>query len=513
MPSVSLAAAEAPLVQALDLGTSSLRAMLFDRRGRGIPESEEQLPYTLRTTPEGGAEFDAPPLFDLLVRCVDGSVERAGSRAADIAAVGWTCFWHSLLGLDPRGEPATPLFYWADTRAAAAAAELRRELDGRAVLARTGCRLHVSYWPAKLRWLARSRPEATARVARWVSFAEYAATRLLGAVNAGATYSMASGTGLLDVHRLTWDDEMLAALDLTPARLSPLIDADDAATLAPEFAGRWPALASIPWFPALGDGACANVGSGAVGAGRIALTMGTSGAMRLVLPVPADGDWSFPSDLWAYRLDQERVVLGGALSNGGNLLRWTRDLLGAPVDGAVVALAAGMAPDSHGLTVLPFVAGERSPGWHDQATAVVAGLTLATRPEHLVRAAAEAVAHRFARLYDALLPLAAPHHQVVATGGALLNSPAMLQIVADALGHELIALPAEDESSARGAALVTLVATGALPDVGGADDPAAGAVAYQPDTARHTVYRAARERQERLEALLYPDGSAQPAGE
>jgi gluconokinase len=504
MPSVSLAAAEAPLALALDLGTSSLRAMVFDRRGRGIGESEEQLPYVLQTTPDGGAEFEAGPLFDLLVRCLDGTVERAGGRAGEIVAVGWTCFWHSLLGLDDRGEPVTPIFYWADTRAAPAAAELRRELDEAAVLARTGCRLHVSYWPAKLRWLTRTQPDVTARVARWVSFAEYAAARLLGTANAGVTFSMASGTGLLDVHRLTWDEDVLMALGLTPERLSPLIDARDGGRLTAEHQVRWPALASLPWYQALGDGACANVGSGAVGAGRIALTMGTSGAMRLVLPVPAGGDWTFPPELWAYRLDRERAVLGGALSNGGNLLRWTRELLGVDVDGAASALAAGLKPDSHGLTVLPFVAGERSPGWHDQATGAVTGLTLATRPEHLLRGAMEAVALRFARLYDALVPLAAPQHQVVANGGAILNSPAMLQIVADALGHDLIALPPEDEASARGAALVALVAAEILSDLGGADDPAAEAVVYHPDATRHEIYRTARERQERLEAMLYP---------
>jgi gluconokinase len=340
-------------------------------------------------------------------------------------------------------------------------------------------------------------------VAKWVSFAEYAAARLLGVANAGVTNSMASGTGLHDVHRLIWDDEMLARLDLTRDLLSPLIDATDGARPAPDFARRWPPLASIPWLQALGDGACANVGSGAVGAERIALTMGTSGAMRLVLPVPADGDWSFPSDLWAYRLDRERAVLGGALSNGGNLLRWTRDLLGVTVDDAVLALAAELAPDSHGLTVLPFVAGERSPGWHDQATGLVAGLTLATRPEHLVRAVLEAIAYRFARLYDALVLLAATPHRVVANGGAILKSPLLLQIVADSLGHDLIALPPEDEASARGAALVALQAAGVLPNLAAADDPAFGATIYRPDATRHAVYRAACERQLRLETVLY----------
>jgi gluconokinase len=194
---------------------------------------------------------------------------------------------------------------------------------------------------------------------------------------------------------------------------------------------------------------------------------------------------------------------GGALSNGGNLLRWVRDLVGAPLDGPAMAAAAAMPPDAHGLTLLPFVAGERSPGWHDGADAAIAGVTLATRPEHLLRAAMEAVALRFARVYEALRPLAAPEHEIVVNGGAIVNSPAWLGIVADALGHDLLALPAGDEASARGAALVALVAAGVLPDLAAAD-PAAAAEPERPDPDRHARYKLARARQERLEAALYP---------
>lgn len=508
MPAVSLVDAAPPLVLALDLGTSSLRAILFDREGRGVQETEEQLRYPLRTTADGGAEVDAPPLFDLLVRCIDGALARAGDAAAEIVAVGATGFWHSLLGLDGGGEPLTPVLFWADTRAAEAARALGREVDAAALLARTGCRPHSSYWPAKLRWLRQTEPEVFGRVARWVSFAEYAALRLHGAEQMAVSVSMASGTGLLDVQRVTWDQPILDELGIDASRLSPLIDVGPAvpgSTLIAPFAARWPALADIPWYPALGDGACANVGSGAIGPGRIALTLGTSGAMRLVLPAPPGAPLIFPEELWAYRLDREHAVIGGALSNGGNLLRWTRELLGAPVEGRAMAAAAAMAPDAHGLTLLPFVAGERAPGWHDRSAGVVAGLTLATRPEHLLRAALEAVGLRFSRIYDALRPLAAADHEIVANGGAIVNNLTWLGIIADALGHSLLALPPEDEATARGAALMALVAAGVLPSLAALPDPAANADRHQADADHHRRYLAACERQERLEAVLYPE--------
>ena len=213
-----------------------------------------------------------------------------------------------------------------------------------------------------------------------------------------------------------------------------------------DFASRWPALADAQWFPALGDGACANVGSGAIGPSRIALTVGTSAAVRMILPRPPDQAWVVPDGLWAYRLDRQRAVLGGALSNGGNLLRWIWDTTGTDRDDETTMAAAALAPDSTGLTFLPFLAGERSPGWHDDASGVIAGLTLSTRPEQLIRAGMEAVAYRLADVYDALRPLASAEHEIVASGGAILVMPSWLQITADALGHTLIASTPGDES-------------------------------------------------------------------
>lgn len=506
MPRVALVEAEAPFVLALDMGTSSLRALLFDRIGRMVDGTECQQGYELQTTADGGAEADAEQLFDLLVACIDGAVAGAGDRAGEIGAVGASCFWHSLMGVDEGGNGLTPVYYWADTRSVRQVDELRREIDVAAMHARTGCPLHSSFWPAKLRWLRATAPEVFGRVARWCSFAEYAMGRLHGREAAGVSIAMASGTGMLDVWRLAWDAEMLAMTGIARERLAPLIDRDTPVTsLDRAYAARWPVLRKVPWFPALGDGACANVGGGAIGPKRLALTLGTSGAMRMVtreVAVP------LPDQLWLYRLDRERGVLGGALSNGGNVVAWLRRLLGIEV-GAEDWLAAGeLAPDGHGLTLLPFVAGERAPSWNAHAHGVIAGLTLATGSADLLRAAMEAVAYRFALVYEALAPFAARSHEIVAGGAAMLRAPAWRQIVADVLNHEVIAPPPDEEASARGAALAALVGIGALADFADAPDPVAEAVVTSPDRGRHERYRAGLERHVRLERLLFPDGGA-----
>jgi gluconokinase len=505
MPFVALNTAEAPLTLALDLGTSSFRALLFDRLGRAVDGSQEQLRYMLITTPDGGAEADARMLFGLLLDTIDSVLKLAGERGNEIAAVGVSCFWHSLLGLDEAGDPVTPVFFWADTRSARQVAALRTELDQAAAHQRTGTVIHSSYWPAKLRWLKETRPAAFGRVVRWCSFADFATQQIHG--QDFTSLPMASGTGMLNIRSAHWDEEMIAAVGIEPSTLPEIVPASTPiTTMRVAFAARWPHLAEIPWFPGIGDGACANVGCGAITSERIALTVGTSAAIRVIIDRPIGQAFEIPSDVWAYRVDKQRVVFGGALSNGGNVVSWLRGISGEDPTEESMSEAGAIAPDSHGLTVLPFLAGERSPIWNDRATGVIAGLTLSTGEVELLRACMEAVAIRLSLIYRSIVPLVEPDHQIVLNGAAVLHSPVWMQIIADALGHPVTPLPPEEESSARGGALSAMVSAGIISDLGTTLDPAEGCEAIAPIPANAPAYAAARDRQLTLESLLLPDG-------
>jgi gluconokinase len=479
------------LVLALDVGTSSARARVFGADGRPRPDAEGQVRYTLRTTADGAAVLDAEALLDAVAQAIDECLAGCGAGATEIAAVGASVFWHSLLALDRAGRPLTPVITWADTRAAAAADALRRAHDERRVHARTGAPLHPTFFPAKLLWLRESHPDVFARAATWCGFGEYLHARLTGRLV--GSLSMASGTGLLDQTRGAWDADMLAAAGIGVAHLPPIDDAPAPGLVAP-YDARWPALARVPWHPAHGDGACSNVGSDCRGPDRIALNVGTSAALRVVrLEATGRPHPPTPAGLWRYRLDADRALVGGATSEGGNVLAWCRQHLALPEDGdALEAALAAVAPDGHGLTALPFLAGERSPGWRPDARAAVAGVSLATTAAEITRALLEAVALRLADIYDRLRPLAADDHVVVASGGALAHSPVWAQIVTDALGVP-VALDDDVEASARGAALLALEALGA--PVPAAPPPLQ---VLRPEPERHARYRAARERQRRL---------------
>jgi len=448
-------------VIALDVGTSSARALLHDERGRPVEGAGAHVRYT-RTRGHSGrlAEYDP----DELVEVVRGVVEETRREAVDpVDAVAVSCFWHSLLAVDAEGRPLTPVLGWRDTRAAPEADELRARLDADALHARTGCPLHASYWPAKLAWLRRRDPQTFRGAARFLSFPDYLALRLGG--EAHTSVSMASGTGLLDVARCRWDEELTAELDVD---------------------GRLPELSDEPfevagerWFPALGDGACSNVGAGCVTADRAALMVGTSGAFRVV----AAGERVPRPGLFLYRLDAERTVEGGSLSDGGNLWDWLERTLR-------LEDTAGLAdeePGGHGLTFLALLGGERSPGWNAEARGAIAGLRFETTPRQIAHAALEGVALRFAEI-AALLPEV---REVVATGGALTANEDWVRILADVLGRP-VTLSAVEEASARGAAVV------ALRRLGARAEPAPLAGTFEPRPERAEAYAEARERQRRL---------------
>jgi gluconokinase len=480
------------MILALDVGTSSTRAAAYDRGGQPVSGRFHQVHHPPAVTPDGGVEHDPARLLDATITCLDAVL--AGVRVGEVLGVAITTFWHGLLGFDASGHAVTPLYMWADTRSASEAGVLRDALDEGAVHARTGCHLHSSYWPAKLRWLARVHPEAAARVARWGSFGEHLELALFG--EAATSISMASATGLLDQETVDWDLEMLAAADLDEDKLFPLCERTVARrALRPRWATRWPALRGVPWFPAVGDGAASNVGCGALDRSRIALNVGTSSALRIVDAAPGPP----PRGLWRYRLDQRRALIGGALSEGGNVYAWCRQTLRLPADEEIEAALAGTAPDSHGLTVGPFLAGERSPGWRGERRGLIAGLSLDTTALELLAASLEAVAVRIALVYRLLRPHAAADHLVVASGGALVRSRAWTRAIADALGRPIV-LSREQEVTSRGAAILGLEAAGVIADLSTPGMP--GGETIRPEPANHARYLAVLERHRALDRTV-----------
>jgi Sugar (pentulose and hexulose) kinases len=508
-------------VLAIDIGTSSVRAALYDFDANVLPETFVKNERRLTATGDGGAEIDALEALGQIERAIDEVLRKSSALKGEIRAVAVSSFWHSLVGIDFFGKPTTKVFGWADTRSRKYVRILRENFDETEVHNRTGAHFHSSFWTTKILWLREEFPEVFRRTAKWLSFSDFVALKFFGEAstvmkgadggrvseivgtnesvgNICTSVSMASGTGIFDIRRNDWDEKILEFLRINKENLPQIIE-NDAQTfrLNADYAARWERLKNAEWFAAIGDGAANNIGAGCVRKTKAALMIGTSGAMRVAYAgeVPE----KIPEGLWCYRIDRRRVIIGGALSDGGGLYRWLKDNFRlCEDDERTEAEIVKRMPDAHGLTFLPFFVGERSTGYHENASGAILGLKIATDKIDIVQAALESVAYRFAEIFDRLNEVL-KIEEIVASGDALRRSPLWTQILADTLARN-INLPDAREASSRGAVLLALEYLGKIESIENQETPQRREFRFDPN--RHAVYRKAMERHKKFYDLL-----------
>lgn len=422
-----------------------MRAMLFDHNGQLLPDTLARRAYQF----ERDATLNARILRIWVEACVDEVLARG--TALGIQAVGMITFAGNLLGVDQGNQALTPLYTYADKQSAPYARQLSQVLDMEAIHRRTGCRIHTAYHPAKLAWLRETRRDLFQQVGLWVDFGTYCYREWFGR-DMPCSYSIASWSGLLDGETLQWDSEWLARLNLHESQLPRLADYDGVQRgLGADYQKRWPSLADVPFYLAIGDGAAANIGSGGVNASLPVLTVGTTTALRIITSEKRQPSMK----LWAYRVDCQHQLIGGATNEGGNVLVWARETLGLPIE-TIDRVLVERPHQAHGLTILPLLAGERSPNYNEGATGTIHGITLQTTALDIVQAMMESVALQVRVIFEAL---DISSTVILAGGGAIEHSTGWGQIFADVLERPL-AIVDTQEVSARGMAL--LIAAGSL---------------------------------------------------
>ena len=448
-----------PVVVGLDVGTTSAKAVAFDASGERGAEASGS--YEL-LEPELGAAVQDPAVV------VDAALEALGRVAgATRPVVACSTAMHGLVALDEHDRPLTPLITWADTRAVEQARRLRASHPH--LHDRTGTPLHPMSPLVKLVWLRERQPQTYARARRWVGLKELVLHRLTG--RWVVDWSVASGTGLLDLEMLDWCDEALELAGVRREQLAELVAPTD--------------VVGEGVVAGAGDGPLANLGVGAVRPGVAACSIGTSGALRLMVPRPVVDD---QRRLFCYALARDRWAVGGAINNGGVVLRWARDAL-APESSFedLLRLASTAPPGCDGLVMAPYLLAERAPHWTAGATGAYVGLRMQHGRAHLVRAALEGVCQQLALVLQSLVAAGQDVREVRATGG-FARSRFWRQLLSDVLGRP-IGFPAQAEGSAFGAALLGLVALGELDTLDRASELVRIAEVVEPDPAAAARYR------------------------
>jgi len=466
-----------PLIVALDIGTSSTRALLYDAHGSLVQGREVKIPYEQHLTPDGGVECEADVLLKSTLRAVSRLMKLCSATdCSRVVAVATSCFWHALVGVDAGGEAVTPIYSWADTRSRSEIPALQSRLPATDYHARTGAFIHSAFWPAKISWLRHTRPDLADRVKTWLSFPDFMAMRLAG--DASTSISLASATGLMNEETADWDDTTLGALSIDRSNLPQI--APPGHTICLQDAGRLAGMPDVPWYLAYGDGACSNIGAGGVSDRRIVINVSTSGAIRALCPKPAK---PVAEGLFRYRMDERRWVIGGAMSNGGNVYAWLERTLRLPDSELLNRKLAASEPDGHGLTVLPFWAGERSPGWHADASATISGLNLSTTAANIAQASMESIAFTFRTQRADLLKAFPEATDLIVSGGAVEHSRYMTKLLANVMGAP-VRVSLDPEPSGRGAALAVLEQLGILKDISASPDRLSKPVHPEPDAVR-----------------------------
>jgi len=450
----------AEVVIGLDVGTTAVKAVAF---GVGAPwraVAEREYPL-LRPAP--GRLVQDPATIAAAVDAALAECARAAAGAR-IAAVSLSTAMHGLLALDAQKQPLTPLITWADGRARAQARELRAAGLAAELHRVSGAPVHPMTPLVKLLWFRQEEPELLARARWWVGLKDYVLWQLTGTL--ATELSSASGTGLLAMATRAWNSEAIRLTGLSPEQLPEILPTTALLGLSATAADRTGLPAGTPVVAGAGDGPLGNLGTGAVAPGVAGLSLGTSGAVRTIGPRP----YTDPHGrLFCYALTDTAWVTGGAVSNGGAVVRWAGEVLGRDLadgqpgparDAALLKLAEDVPPGSDGLVMLPYLLPERAPLWDADLRGAYLGLRHSHGRGHLVRAAVEGVALQLSAIV-ADLDRVHPVTAVRATGGVFRS--ALWRAVLPAVLDRPVHLSSGEEGSALGAAALGLHALGRTP--------------------------------------------------
>jgi gluconokinase len=496
------------VVIGLDSGTTATKAVAVT--ADATVRSTSEVGYPLLVPSPGHAELDSRLLQQAAVSALAAASQRAQDSGDRIIAVCLSAAMHGLVPLDAEGAPLGPLITWADARAGAEAADLAARTAGRLHL-RTGTPVHPMSPLAKLVWWRVHKPDEFAAIPRWGGVKELIVCGLCE-TRPVVDLSCASATGLFDIHQRRWDPEALELAGITESQLAPVLPTTHVLSgLRPGVARAAGLPVDLPVVLGASDGTLANLGVGAITEGVAAVSLGTSGAIRVVSSAPTVDP---ARRLFCYALTEDRWIVGGAVNNAGSVVRWAAGALGAAptgidaeelrdaADAMLLAEAGQIPPGSEGLLCLPYLLGERAPWWTPGLQGAWIGLRRHHVRGHLVRSAVEGVCQQLALVARAVSEAGLRISSVRATGGAM-ESPLWRSILAANLDLP-VDVAASPEGTGTGAGLLGHHAIGTVLDL----DKVAGLIAVDhgapPARAEVETYGRLRPLVEQCTRVLMP---------
>lgn len=477
----------------VDIGTTSTKSVLYDENGQFI--MKHNIGYPLHTPNVDISEENPDELFDAVLMTVKYVVREANIKKEDIKLISFSAQMHSLIALDTQHHRLTESITWADNRASKYAELINKEHQGSDIYQRTGTPIHPMSPLSKIFWMKHEQSDIYKQTAMFADIKTYIFYQLFEKYV--IDYSMASATGMFNLEKLDWDKEALELLGITEAQLPQLVPTTH---ILKGMKKRYATLMGIdentPIIVGASDGVLSNLGVNSYKKGEVAVTIGTSGAIRTVINKPRT---DYKGRIFCYVLDEDHYVIGGPVNNGGVVLRWLRnELLASEVETAkrlgvdpydvLTKIASRVKPGAEGLIFHPYLAGERAPLWNADARGSFFGLTLSHQKEHMIRAALEGVLYNLYTVYLALIEVMNETPSTIKATGGFAKSEVWRQMMADIFDTDLI-VPESYESSCLGACVLGLKALGEIDDFSIIEEMVGTTNAHQPDSATVQVYQ------------------------
>ena len=491
----------------VDIGTTGVRAIAYKKNGISLCSSDEF--YPLETPYPDWAEQNPEIIYKAVEKVVRDVANTLIYKGKTVSGIAISTVMHSFAPANKDRELLSNMMTWADSRSVGIVNELKKDKElAKKFYDKTCCPTHSCYPFLKILWVRKNFPDVFNKMKYVYSIKDYVFEKMTD--EWVVDKSSASASGLYNAHTLNWDDEILSYAGITKEQLPPVVSTTYSGKLTQKAADRFNLPSGLPVVIGATDGVLVNVGIGAVNQGQLSTTIGTSGAIRMLTKTPKiDSE----SRTWCYNLTDDMWVAGGAINNGGMILRWVRDkichyseqrLADIDIDpyDLMTLKAEKISAGADGLLLLPFFTGERAPYWNSELRGTFFGLSLNHSRSHMIRATMEGICFSLNCVLSALKDFG--NIQDIRVSGSFTKSPLWMQIMADIFEKD-ITLPQNSEGAAFGAAVLGFIASGEVKDISDTAQLIKVNKVYTPNKENFAVYEELFDIYNSLYKKLQPD--------
>lgn len=473
----------------VDVGTTSTKSIAFDLNGRII--CKKSIEYDIFNPKPSYSEQDPEEIFAAVLNSIKYLVGENMNN--NLIGVSFSSAMHSVIAVDNNGHPLTNCIIWADTRSNDYARKIKNSEIGHRIYMRTGTPIHPMSPLCKLAWMKDNMKSITEKAYKFISIKEYVFYKLFGKYV--IDYSIASATGMFDIYDLRWNKEALGLAGITEDKLSTQVETTYMLKgILNGYSSFMGVDENVPFIVGGSDGCLANLGTNAIKPGDAAVTIGTSGAIRVIANKPKNDEGE---RVFSYILTDKHYVLGGPVNNGGVIFRWFRDNfspmevqaakeMGIDPYILLTEKALGVPAGSEGLIFLPYLLGERAPHWDANSRGVYFGINIKHTRDHFVRALLEGIIYGIYSVGKALEDTTGDINTIYATGG-FARSKVWVQILSDVFNKKVV-IAESYESSCLGAVVIGMKALGIIDDIEEVEKLVPISKEFYPDPKNHEIY-------------------------